>query len=63
MAPDLRQAIERFLAMGGGSFLLLLDMVDGVQPPETPVVASSKTPERRSPTLAPTEAGPDKDGS
>ena len=55
MAPDLRQAIERFLAMGGGSFLLLLDMVDGVQPPETP--------ERRSPTLAPTEAGPDKDGS
>jgi hypothetical protein len=42
---DPRRDIERFLAMGGGSFAHLLDMVDGVQPPETqPREPASQTP-------------------
>ena len=48
-APDLRRDIERFLAMGGGSFGLLLDMAGERQPPETTMAtfSPSQTPERR----------------
>ncbi len=47
-ASDLRRAIERFLAMGGGSFALLPDLVDEVQPLKSPTTASSQAPEERS---------------
>jgi hypothetical protein len=40
-----RQDIERFLAMGGGSFGALLDMLDGAQAPEAlPMETASQPP-------------------
>ena len=58
---EARQEIERFLAMRGGSFALLLDMVGGAQPPEMPMVMSSQTLERRS--LAPASVKADSDNN
>jgi hypothetical protein len=63
ISSGLMQDIERFLAMGGGSFALLLDMCGGAQPPETPPMGTaSQTPGRRSLTPSPIEAALDKEG-
>ena len=40
ISSSMREDIERFLAMGGGSFALLLDMCGGAQLPETTWTAS-----------------------
>jgi hypothetical protein len=61
-SSDRRQDIENFVAMGGGSFDLLLNMVDRAQPPKTPLMEmASQTLER--PTWLPVnyrlEHGPD----
>jgi hypothetical protein len=61
-SSDPRQDIEKFVAMGGGSFDLLLNMVDRAQPPKTSLMeTASQTLER--PTWLPVnyrlEHGPD----
>ncbi len=51
---DPKRDIERFLAMGGGSFAHLLDMVEGAQPPEASPMETTPQP-LGSPTWLPAD--------
>jgi hypothetical protein len=46
ISSSLREDIEKFLAVGGGSFALLLNMCGGARPPETTWTASPSSGSR-----------------